>query len=299
MRVPWVAIQRNPRSGSGRRRRHLVELCSSLRSHGLVPRLFSEREKLDERVSVPEARETLVAIVAAGGDGTVGDLINRHPGLRLAVLPMGTENLLARYLGIGCSGPRVAEIIAEGHTRRIDLGRAGERLFALVASCGIDAEIARRVDQRRGGNITHLTYLQPIWSALRNYKYPRLRAYVDGGSEPLEGAEVMVSNLPAYGLKLKVGATAVENDGKFAVTVLQRGSAFQMIRYFYKLARGTHELAADVQVVPASRVRVEADMEVPVQIDGDPAGVTPVVFECLPGELEVFAPVPAGGHAGA
>lgn len=299
MRSPWVAIQRNPRSGSGRRRRQLVELCTALRSHGLVPRLFSDRDKFDQRVSDPEARETLVAIVAAGGDGTVGDLVNRHSELPLAVMPMGTENLLARYLGIECSGVRVAEIIAGRHTRQIDLGRAATRLFTLVASCGIDADIAHRVDQRRGGHITHLTYLQPIWSALRKYEYHVLRAYVDDASEPLEGTEIMVSNLPAYGLKLKVGATAVENDGKFTVTVFQRGSAFQMIRYFYKLARGTHERADDVQVVTASRVRVEADVEVPVQIDGDPAGVTPVVLECLPGALEVCVPVPAGGHGGA
>ena len=73
----WVAIQRNPRSGTGRRRRELVELCCALRRHGLVPRIFRDRAELDARVREPVSRQNLVAIVAAGGDGTVVDVVNR------------------------------------------------------------------------------------------------------------------------------------------------------------------------------------------------------------------------------
>ena len=118
MTSPWVAIQRNPRSGSGSRRRELVDLCSTLRGHKITPRLFSVREELDLRVSEPTSREHVVAVVAAGGDGTVVDVVNRHPGLPLAVLPMGTENLLARFLDLPHSGRELGELIAEGCTRR-------------------------------------------------------------------------------------------------------------------------------------------------------------------------------------
>ena len=66
------------------------------------------------------------AALAAGGDGTVVDVVNRHPDLPLAVLPMGTENLLARFLGLPSSGRELAELIAEGCTRKIDIGRAND-----------------------------------------------------------------------------------------------------------------------------------------------------------------------------
>ena len=303
MTSPWVAIQRNPRSGSGRRRRELVDLCSTLRGHNLTPRLFSVRKELDERVSEPTSRQHVVAVVAAGGDGTVVDVVNRHPELPLAVLPMGTENLLARFLGLPRSGRELGELIAGGCTRRIDIGRANGQLFTLVASAGFDAFIAHEMDRRRSGHITHWTYAQPIWTALRTYRYPRMHVYLDSDPEPIECIEVMVSNLPAYGMRLKVGQSASADDGQFVVTVMQRGSALQMIRYAIKLWRGTHERARDVRVVTARRVRIAAadsgEGPVPFQVDGDPAGEVPVELECLPSSLEVFVRgEPQGGLRG-
>jgi diacylglycerol kinase family enzyme len=292
MTGPWVAIQRNPRSGSGRRRLELVELCSSLRRHSITPRLFVRREDFDERVREPTSRSHLVAVVAAGGDGTVVDVVNRNPELPLAVLPMGTENLLARYLGLPASGRELGELIAAGCTRRIDVGRANGQLFTLVASAGFDAFVAHLLHNTRSGHITHFSYAQPIWTALRTYRYPRMSVYLDDDPIPIEGIEVMVSNLPAYGMGLKVGQSARPDDGRFVVTILQRGSAFQMARYAIKLWRGTHERAADVRVMTASRVRIGAvdpsGRSIPFQVDGDPSGVVPVELECLPGSLEVF-----------
>ncbi len=290
---PWVAIQRNPKSGSGRRRRELVALCRGLVRFGLTPRLFTDRAELDSRVTDVESRQHLVCIVAAGGDGTMVDVVNRHPDLPLAVLPMGTENLLARYLGLGRDGGELAEVIHRGETRTIDTGRINDQLFVLVASAGFDAWIAHELARTRSGNISHLTYLRPIWRALRTYTFPRMRIYLDDGPDPLEGVEVMISNLPAYGMKLQVGQSAVENDGKLTVTVMERGSAFQMIRYSYNLFRGTHEQLPDVRVETAQRIRVELvdpDQRVPVQIDGDPAGSIPMELECLPSQLRVFVP---------
>ena len=179
MTRPWVAIQRNPRSGTGRRRRELVDLCRTLRRHDITPRLFVRRDQLDERLSGATSRSHLVAVVAAGGDGTVVDVVNRHPDLPLAVLPMGTENLLARFLGLPSSGRELAELIAEGCTRKIDIGRANGQLFTLVASAGFDAFIAHELDRNRSGHITHLSYAQPIWRALRTYRYPRMHVYLD------------------------------------------------------------------------------------------------------------------------
>ena len=302
MTSPWVAIQRNPRSGSGSRRRELVDLCSTLRGHKITPRLFSVREELDLRVSEPTSREHVVAVVAAGGDGTVVDVVNRHPGLPLAVLPMGTENLLARFLGMPASGRDLAEIIVAGRTRMIDIGRANGQLFTLVASAGFDAFVAHELAHNRAGNITHLSYIQPIWRALRNYRYPRMNVFLDQEPEPIEGTVVMVSNLPAYGLKMKVGQTAVADDGQLVVTVMQRGSAFHMIRYALKLLRGTHDRAADVRVTTAKRVRIAAvdpaAGAIPFQVDGDPAGGVPVEIECLPSSLEGFVPDEGQGGQG-
>src|SRR5262245_5352321 len=153
MTRPLVVIQRNPRSGSGSRRRHLWDLVVRLRELGFETRIYGRRERVAAIANNPVRRAALRCIVAAGGDGTVADVVNRFPGVPLAVMPMGTENLLARYLGIPRSGRFVAEMIAGGSTRRFDVWQVGSRRFTLMAGAGFDADVAHRLEAARKGNI--------------------------------------------------------------------------------------------------------------------------------------------------
>src|SRR4051812_21696082 len=82
---PYVAIQRNPHAGPGQRKSQLVELVKRLHRRGLRPRMFRRRERLQQWMSSPENLAQLRCLVAAGGDGTVGDLITRYPGVPLAI----------------------------------------------------------------------------------------------------------------------------------------------------------------------------------------------------------------------
>lgn len=281
-------------SGTGGNRGQILDLITGLRRLGIRVHSFTNRERLRCRVEEPAARESLVCIVAAGGDGTFCDVVNRFPGVPVAILPLGTENLLARYLGISRQGRVVAEMIAQRRTRRIDLGELSGRRFVLMASFGFDAEVVHRVDAQRVGHITKLDYLQPVYQSLRSYEYPELRFWMDDNPRPLTARLGIVANLPAYALGLPVAGSARGDDGLLDVRLFQRGSAFQMVRYLYNVARGRHECLPDVQSIRAARVRVESDRPVPIQMDGDPAGWTPAELRALPGEVEVI--VPAGGN---
>ena len=206
MSAPWVAIQRNPTSGAGLQRAELLHLVTHLRRLGIRPRLYSQRERLRQRLEIANERRSLVCLVAAGGDGTVGDLVNRFPGLPMAVLPLGTENLLAGYLKIPGNGRFVAEMIAAGCCRTIDVGVVNGRRFLLMVTAGIDADIVHKMQARRRGHIRKWNYLQPILDTLRSYRYPKLRISAEGGDlsvdQPLSGRLVVVANLPAYAMGL-------------------------------------------------------------------------------------------------
>jgi len=314
MTVPWVAIQRNPSSGAGFQRAEIVALCTNLRRLGIRPRIFSRRERLAERLSRPDGRSGLACLVAAGGDGTVSDLINRFPDVPLAILPLGTENLLARHLGIPCDGRAVAEMIAQCSTRRIDVGLLNGRRFTLMASAGFDADIIHRVHSRRQGNIQKSNYIQPILETLRTYRYPELRVAVDGESPPargrlgrrrakvspgtLFGRLVIVSNLPEYALGLPIAGNAADGDGLLDLRIFERPSGFQMFRYVYNVALRRHEELDDVRVCRVRAVRIDSELPVPLQCDGDPAGWTPADVSILPGALTLLVPHavnPAGG----
>lgn len=286
----WVAIQRNPTSGAGRQYGPLRELIARLRAHGIRPRLYSRRDELDAAVTDRAQRENLVAIVAAGGDGTLLDVLNRHSDLPIALLPLGTENLVARYFRIPRDGARVADIIAEGHIECLDVGRVNQRRFVVMASVGFDAEVVRRTHSRRRGHISQGSYLRPIFGALREYMHPVLRISIDDDPTPLQARLVVVANLPAYALGLHVVPSAAGNDGFLDVRAFEQGSAYSMMRYLFAIGCRRHEGLPDVVLRRAQRIRIESDEPVPVQIDGDPAGCTPLTIELERALLRLIIP---------
>ena len=285
-----VAILRNPRSGSGLRRHEILELVRELRQSGFRPRLFKSRERFHDWLEREGTRENLECLVAAGGDGTVADVFNRYPDTKLAILPLGTENLLARHLRIPRSGRGVARLIAKGESRVLDLCAMGDRRFSLMASVGFDADVIQRVHHARSGNISRLSYIQPILESVRRYEYPEVRLWLDDAPDPVTARLAVICNLPIYALGFSVARSARGDDGLVDVRLFQRGSAFQMVRYLCNLALGTHERLWDVDSRQARRVRIEADVPVPIQTDGDAAGFTPAEILVLPGALEVVAP---------
>lgn len=291
---PWVAIQRNPTSGLGSQDREILLLCTRLRKLGLRPRLFSRRERMDERFNRPAGREGLVCLVAAGGDGTIADLVNRFPGLPLAILPLGTENLMARYWGIPRDGEAVAEMIANGVTRRIDVGLVNGRRFTLMMSAGFDADVVHRTHGRRTGNISKWNYLQPILDSLRTYRYPELRLEVEEGEgaapRRMAGRMLILTNVPAYALGLTVAPDAACDDGLLDLRLFERPAGFQMLRYLYKVARRQHEGLPDVRIGRVRRLKITSDEPVPIQCDGDAAGFTPAEVSVLSGALSVVVP---------
>jgi diacylglycerol kinase (ATP) len=288
---PWVAIQRNPRSGSGKRRRFLFDLASALKRHGLRPHIFSRRELLAERLRDPERRAALVGIVAAGGDGTLADVANRFPGVPACPFPLGTENLLAKYLGIPLDGEAAAKIIVAGNVRKFDVGQAGlGTKFLIMGSVGFDADVIRRLHENRKGNISHLSYVSPILKSAIQYSFPKLTVTADGLAEPLEGSLVVVSNFPAYAFKLPVNPDAEPDDGLLTVRVFQKAGRWNLAKYSAMVTRRLHLGRPDVRVFKTSEVTIESEDATPVQIDGDPLGATPVTFRCLTGELELFVP---------
>ena len=223
------------------------------------------------------------------------DLMNRHPALPLGILPLGTENLLARHFRIPLrNGRKAAEIVAAAHSRRLDIGAVDDRRFAVMASVGFDAEVIHQAHAARRGHISRLHYVRPILNTLRGYPHPRVRVYADGAADPVGGSLVVIANLSAYALRLRVVPTAVGDDGLFDVRVFQRGSAFQIMRYLSMVARGVHERSSDVIRLQARQIRIEADVAVPVQADGDPAGFTPCELNLTPAAARIF--VTADGH---
>jgi len=286
-----VPILANPRAGKGRSRRRVVELENALRHRDLSPCVCWRREELDAVLASCDGA-AIRCIVAAGGDGTLLDVVNRAAGIPATVLPLGNENLVARHCHIRSDGKELAEIIATGQLRQFDLARANGRLFCLMASVGLDAEVVHRVHRRRRGHINRFSYALPLVQAIQSYHFPVVEVEIVDTGERLRGAMAFVFNLPEYALGLPIAFGGSAEDGLLDVCVFEKPGVLESLRYLAAVATWSHRTLADFQHRRARRVNLSANAPAPVQTDGDPAGGLPCAIEVLPAALLLVAPEP-------
>jgi diacylglycerol kinase family enzyme len=175
-------------------------------------------------------------------------------------------------------------MLRTGSHERFDAGRAGERLFLLLCSCGFDAEVVRRLHTQRSGHIDHLTYLQPLYQSVRSYEYPDLEitlADADANDEErtLTGKWVFIVNVPRYAGGLRIVSGASGTDGLLDVCVFKRGSLMHSMAYLAGVFLGQHEGWTDCQIVRTRKVRIASTGTVPYQLDGDLGGELPLDIE--------------------
>jgi YegS/Rv2252/BmrU family lipid kinase len=292
-----VLVLVNPKAGARSRPAIVQQTMQHLAEMGYCCEIVTDLELLAEMAASRLERGSLRTVIAAGGDGTVSVAANRTPhGTPLTVLPLGTENLLAKYLGIPRDARQISRIVDRGCCVQLDAGRANGQLFLLMVGCGFDAEVVRRVDQARAGHITHFSYFKPILDSIRSYQYPDLRIY---SQNPVRGDEMelsvtarwaFVANLPRYARGLNMVPQACGTDGLLDVCTFRRGSLLRGLVYLARIFWGTHQSLEDCVSLQSRRLRIEADSEVPYQLDGDAGGTLPVELEVVPRRLTVLIP---------
>jgi diacylglycerol kinase family enzyme len=241
----------------------------------------------------------LRALVGVGGDGTAAELVNRTAvGVPLTLLPAGNENLLARYLGLAGTPEACCQTLAEAHVVRLDAARAGDRIFLLMASCGLDAEVVRRVHARRSGHVRRRSYFKPILDSIRSYQYPEVqmcRNEAPAGESPRWSAPVAVRwvfafNVPRYGGGLRIAPQADPADGLLDICTFRCGGLWRSLCYTAAVLAGQHRHLADCRLERAARLRITSANPVPYQLDGDPGGFLPVELEVLPQRMTLLVP---------
>lgn len=287
-----VLVSLNPRAGARAGRPLANQLVERLAASGWETVVSSDIDEVIRTAQRWSRDDELRAVVAGGGDGTVGLLTNElAEGVPLAILPLGTENLLAKHLGVRADAEAVAEVIDGGQGVRMDAGEADGRMFLLMLGCGFDADVVRRVHAARRGHIHHLSYAMPILESICHYQYPALRICCDGKtSQELSAKWAFVVNLPRYAGGLSLSPGADEFDGKLDVRTFRQGSLWHGLRYLTGVVLQQHEGWDDVEALKAETIRIESDGEAQYQLDGDPGGSLPVDIRVLPNRLTLLTP---------
>lgn len=308
---PKVVVAVNPRAGSGPAGRAVDRLIQLIAARGGQPQRTGDIDEATDWAYQAAAARSLRALVAVGGDGTLNRLVNQVPrGTPLAVLPVGTENLLARQLGYRFDPEQLVATLEQRQLRFLDAGQINGRVFLLMASCGFDAEVVRRFHAARQGHIRRWHYAGHICRAMASYEFPQVQVYCDTSAEDgpqarggaagafraapnraeFAGAWSFVSNLPCYGGGFRVSPGAVADDGLLDLAVFRRGGVLAGLAYVAATRLGWQNHLAGVQLRPVRRVTWTSEHPVPYQVDGDPGGWLPATIEVLPGHLAYLVP---------
>lgn len=291
--TPRIVIAENPRAGSGPAAVRVAQLEQALFDAGRRVVRANEPNAIRQAIVDAQLCGDLEAVVAAGGDGTVSMIADwLDPVTPFAILPIGTENLLARHFGFPNDPLQLARRVLDGERKRFDAGLANGKLFLVMASIGFDADVVDDFHRNRTGHIRQWAYFPPFFRTLRRYRYPWLNIVTDNHQTPLRVRWAWVFNVPRYALRLKFLPDAVVDDGRLDLGTFRDGRFWKGLVYFLGVVTQTHTRWDDWHCERACRIEITSDDTVPYQIDGDPGGVLPLTIEVLPGRLTVIGPVP-------
>ncbi len=301
-----VLVFANPYSGHRDNRSLVEELSAALTGRGLDHEVIWDA---DRRAAALDPRGGACrAVVAAGGDGSVNNVVNAladagRLDVPLATLPVGTENLVAQALGFRVAVEALAQALAAGRTRQIDLGVAGSAAqldaggghrFVLMLTRGFDAHVVHRMDRWRRApgagtlrRVNRFSYVPRVVGGLLGYRYPRMRLETAEG-HVVEGTQAYVFNGGMYGGGFPLGAHAEMDDGQLDWVVLRRPGGLRLLRTHWQARRGGYLDSPDVAHGRSASVRITAVGDpVKAQADGDPLGPDATDVRVSPGALRV------------
>lgn len=266
--------------------RHILE-----ESGHPVEIVYTEAPGHGTHLAKQAAREGFDAVVAAGGDGTLNEVINGAfaTPLKVGILPCGISNVFAREVGVPLDLEEAAQVLRAGRVRALDLGQAGDRLFHMCLGAGLDAWAVQHVrpgEKRRMGKYAY------IWSGLRHlseYPFPPIQVWADG-QMIAEGSQVMIANTSRYGGEYRLAPRARPDDGWLDLVVFHHRDLPSVFRYAYGVIGGLHHRYGDVSFHRVRRVSLIGE-GVPYHVDSEFAGNLPVEVQVHPGALKLLVPL--------
>jgi YegS/Rv2252/BmrU family lipid kinase len=306
-------VVHNPTAGGGRAGRLAPQVVERLAGDGVEVDQHRTLSLEDARLAACQAAGEVDAVVAIGGDGTVGACAagladaevsggsTGGSGIRaaLAVIPAGGGNDAARSLGLPADDPLAAAgLLTRLRRRPADLATVGGRAYLNVAGAGFDSEVNRLANQRLRWARGRPRYLGAVLAELVVGRTASFELALDGQPERLSGWLVAVANGPSYGGGMLVAPRASLADGLLEVVVIGTIGKLEFLRTFPKVFSGRHVDHPAVAVHRAARVDLAADRPLAVYADGEPAGTLPATFEVRPAAVTVLAADPAPGFPG-
>lgn len=289
----------NPRAGLPRGDKTYRTIDASLKERGFNYTIKQTKSNVDaERWARTARAEGYDLIVIAGGDGTIREacegLMRSRSQIPLVQVPTGTANITARALGIPTAAKKALQLIDTGKTQSFDVGYlpVHDRYFTFVAGAGYDARLihdtTRDLKKKLGffayvaNGVKHFFTVRPVHVTLE----------IDDEVRQIRAHTVMAINIGAIpNIQWSIAPNIDPHDGQLNVVVMSSRNLLGSLIVLLKIITKRYHGFAALEHMQAKRIRVHADPALPVQIDGEAFGSTPLLVEVIPNAVQFVVPI--------
>ena len=290
-----AVIITNPASGSYAQRIDSIhEDMEFLKQRGWNIELRLTKEAGDAtRLARQAVLEKVDIVVAAGGDGTINEVVQGLAGSEtaLGVLPTGTVNVWSREMNIPLDHVGARDVLFNGKKRCIDLGQMNDRYFLLMGGIGLDGEVAQAVEKKGLKRLGVLGYfLTSVWYGSR---YPGFSVQVKFGERVIKtrALQIVIGNTQLYGgSAVKFTWQAKCDDGLLDLCIVRGRSIVSRAFVIIDFLLHRKQKLQDIDYETCDLIEVSTHKPVAIQIDGDAMGYTPATFKAVPASLNVIVP---------
>ncbi|MZP31226.1 YegS/Rv2252/BmrU family lipid kinase [Heliobacterium undosum] len=292
----------NPEAGVGAFRRHLDRAIAIFQEGGWQVLAHRTREAPGDTADAAQSAlaEGCSAVVAVGGDGTLHQVVNGLMRLsqqgkeppKLGIIPAGTANDLASFLRLPRDVEACCQIIVQGKTRVIDVGRLGSRFFLNVASGGLMTDVSHKVAQPLKHNIGKLAYYLKALEQLPEFRPFELIVETPDGGFAYSGETLLflVMNGAGAGSFTTLAPSARLDDGQLDLLVFRACSISEFVGLFVRVLQGEHIRSPLVTYHQAAAFRLSGSPEMETDLDGEVGPSLPWEIRVCQAGLTVFSP---------
>ncbi|SDY12594.1 YegS/Rv2252/BmrU family lipid kinase [Thermoactinomyces sp. DSM 45892] len=295
--MPRARLIYNPTAGRELVERNLAKILNRLEDAGYETSCFATKYRWSAAEEAQAAAESgFDLVVSAGGDGTLHEVVNglaRHPNPpKLAILPAGTVNDLARALELPRDILAASNVVKEGKTKRIDVGKYGERYFINVAAAGRIAEVTYEAPSKLKTVLGPLAYYAKAMEKLGTLSEPfPIHIETPEGEWEIEVLLFLIANSVSVGGFQKIAPSATLHDGLLDVIIVPKTKIPDLLHLAALAYRGQHVHDSRVIYFQTKSLNIKTPEPLNLNLDGEWAtGELAGRFEILPKHLEVFVP---------
>lgn len=231
-------------------------------------------------------------ILIAGGDGTVDTIVNyiknNNINLPIGIIPAGTANDFAKFIGMPMEVSKACEKILSTQPKKIDIGKINEKYFINVASTGLFTDVSQKIDVNLKNTIGKLAYYIKGIEQLPSFRSLKIR--VESEEVIFDGDMylMLVFNGQTAG-NLKLAYKASVDDGMLDVIIIKGGAIKDLVALFINMIKGDHlEGQQGLVYFKTNKLEIQCYEDIVTDIDGERGPNFPLVIECIKGGIEIL-----------